>query len=372
MKVPAIRIRQAGLGADSQAIDIYITALTLSELRGHASIDTWSPGNKEGYQRPLEPRRLREVAKYVLEQQGILPTSVLVATRSTDTLKPIPVDFDEDEHGRGVGWLDFPDDSRVWLVDGQHRFSGVNDAFERQGEERLAEYSFPVSIMWEIDRYGEMTHFNIINTRQKKMSTDIVDRHLVQIMEREGLKMLQQGARGEKDYTRASTTRIVDRLNVEPGPWCDQIAIPGVAGRDKGLVRQHAFVASLEPFMKDSWVKGRTDDDKLKVLCNFWQAAAEAWPEAFADPKEHRVQTTVGIYSLHMLLPVLIQRCLDARDLSVSRMTTMLAQSGIDSEFWSRTDGHPLTLGTGMSSIRALAQHLILSLPKPGGGEVKF
>jgi hypothetical protein len=228
--------------------------------------------------------------------------------------------------------------------------------------------------MWDVDRYQEMTHFNIINTRQKKMSTDIVDRHLVQIQQREGLKMLAQGARGEKEYLRASTTKIVDRLNEDTAsPWYHQIAIPGVQGRDSGLVRQHAFVASLEPFMKDSWVKGRTEDDKAKVLANFWAAAAETWPEAFADPKEYRVQTTVGIYSLHMLLPVVLQRCLEARDLTKVRMVALLSgMAEVDSGFWSRTDGDPRTLGTGMSSIRLLAHYLIDELPPSAQNAVRL
>lgn len=372
-KIPALRIEQQGAGAEGERVVIYVTAMPLRVLREHAVVDTWNPDNEDGYQRPLESRRLREVANYVLEQQGILPMSVLVGTRPADEIVIVPTGFDETKTVSS-GQLEIPPGAKLWVIDGQHRYYGVNEAFERTGNPDLAEYPFPVSLMWNIDQYAEMLHFNIVNTRQKKMSTDIVDRHLVRIQERSGLDMLRQGARGEKEYMRASATRLVDKINESEGPWFHQIAIPGVPGRDQGLVRQHAFVTSLEPVLKDSWVRGRTDEDKVQVITNFWKAAAQVWPDAFAEPKLHRVQATVGIYSLHMALPTLIQRCLERRDLTVEAFASLLKATGIDSEFWNKEVGvgDPLTLGTGMSSIRALALYISQRLPDAVDGAVKI
>jgi hypothetical protein len=109
-------------------------------------------------------------------------------------------------------------------------------------------------------------------------------------------------------------------------------------------------------------MRGRTDDKKLKVIANFWAAAQETWPEAFASPQDYRIQATSGLYSLHRALPVIIQRCLDERDLTQESMARVLNQTGIDSQFWRKEGGDPLTLGTGMSSIRALAQYIVESL----------
>ena len=50
------------------------------------------------------------------------------------------------------------------------------------------------------------------------------------------------------------------------------------------------MVVSIEPFLKDAWVKSKTDDDKIKVLVNFWNAAKDSWPAAFDSPKDYRVQ----------------------------------------------------------------------------------
>ena len=343
-KISALRIVQRGLEGEeeggSEGLTLYIAGMTLAQMSKYAKVDMWSPDNSEGYQRPLIDRRLRELAKYIQEEEGILPTSVLVGTRTGDEPRIEPTGFGDGSENVSVGELCIPDGATLWVIDGQHRFYGVKYAYDR-GAESLKDYPFPICVMWDIERYLEMVHFNIVNTRQRKMSTDIVDRHLVQMQSVKGIQMMASGARGEKEYLRATATRIVDRLDEAPGVWQNQIAIPGVPGRDQGLVRQHAMVVSIEPFLKDPWVRGASEDDTVHVLVNFWDAAKEVWPDAFDSPKDHRVQATVGIYSLHLLLPVLIQRCLEARDLSKDKMKGLLGEMGVYSAFWHKEDGDP-------------------------------
>ena len=373
-KVYALRITQRSADEEGAPVTLYVTALSLKELRLHSQVDRWSPANVEGYQRPPVDRRLRDIAKYMKEEYGILPTSVLLGTRGDD---PVPIEFDArgDSDGTGEwGLLTVPETAKLWIVDGQHRYFGVNHAYERGGVEALDSYPFPVTIMENIDRYMEMIHFNLINTRQRKMPTDIVDRHLMQRQEREGLKMIASGKRGEKEYLQATATRIVDLLNEEPGPWHHQIAIPGVPGRDQGLMRQHALVASLEPVMKDTWVRAQRPQEEhvVKLVTNYWGALSEIWPEAFAEPQEYRIQATVGVYSMHLVLPVLIQRCLAERDLSKAKMREIVEATAIRAEFWHKEHGDPYTLGTGMASIRALAQYIIGELPTSQPTQVKM
>jgi len=314
------------------------------------------------------------MARYVLAEQGILPTSILLSTRPEEA---VPLHFESVANSDApVKWgvLTIPDGAKLWVVDGQHRYFGVDRAYEREGAAELEAYPFPVSIMDNVDRYVEMVHFNIINTRQKKMPTDIVDRHLLMRQQKEGIKMLASGKRGEKEYFQATATRIVDMLNEEQGVWYHNIQVPGVAGRDQGLVRQHAMVASLDPVMKDNWVRAQRplDEHVVKLLTNFWGALSQVWPEAFASPNDYRIQATVGIYSMHMVLPVLIQRCLAERDLSQDKMREIIQATGITSEFWHKEQGDPMTLGTGMQSIRALAQYIIEQLPASSQTKVKM
>lgn len=358
VNIPALRIKQ-------KDVTIYVSALPFGELRKYMKVDDWRPDDPDGYQRPLGNRRLSEIAKYITEGKGVLPTSVLLATRVSDE---ITITF-EASSSNGVdgspelGVISIPDDAVLWVVDGQHRLFGMARAYEK-GEIELASYPFPFTVIVGVDRYEEMTHFNIINTMQKKMPTDIVDRHLVQKAEREGIDLIAQGPKGAKEYLRAMATRIVDKLNEAPGPWHDQIAIPGVVGRDNGLVRQHAMVVSLEPALKDSFLAARDEGEVVKLLTSYWRALEKVWPEAFASPDEYRVQATVGIYSLNSVFPSVVQLCLAERDFSEEKMREIWEGTGIETGFWSKgPEGDNLTLGTGMASIRALAEYLRRELP---------
>jgi DGQHR domain-containing protein len=379
-RIPALRITQGKPDGESRLITIFVTAMTLSQLQKYTDVDAWAPDNPEGYQRPVVERRLREIARYVLEGKGVLPTSILLGTR------PLEQDdrnggaeikmegFSDNESPVDSGYLVIPEGATLWLIDGQHRYSGVKFAYERGMNPELASYAFPVSVMSDIDQYTEMEHFNIVNTMQKKMPTDIVDRHLVQMQAIKGMaSMVSSGARGEKDYIRASATKLIDQLNDSPGVWQDEIAIPGIEGRDTGLVRHHAMVVSIEPFMRDSWVRGRTDEDKVKVIINYWNAIRELWPEAIDNPKDHRLQATSGIYSLHLVLPVLIQRCIDkGMGLTTSDLKAVLGEANLAADFWHKEYGDPLTLGTGMASIRALAHTIIDAIPTSSNSGVRI
>ena len=354
-QVPAIAIRQRGVA-------LLVTALPFSVLRKHIRVDLYSPDN-EGYQRPLVDRRLAGIAKYMIEGDGTLPTSILLCVRHGDSNPPSFEAESELGNFAEAGVLQIPEDATLWMVDGQHRHFGVEHAYTRKDASELIDYPFPVTVMMEVDRYTEMRHFSTINTEQRKMPTDIVDRHMVIRADREGLGMIASGGRGEREYLRAKATRISDALNEKPGSWYHQIAIPGVQGRDKGLVRQHAIVASLTPHLKDALLSGFTEQDLTELLARYWQAMASVWSEAFADPGSYRVQATVGVYALHMVFPTLVQFCTAAGDLSENKMREVWQGTGVAAKFWHKEDGDPLTLGTGMASIRAVAQYLREQLP---------
>lgn len=363
IQVPALKIQQ-------NDVTLLVTALPLSELRKRAKVDYWQPDNPDGYQRPMVDRRLADVAKYVQENDSLLPTSILVCVRDGDLNQPTFVSHEQVDGFAEMGTLNIPEEANLWVVDGQHRSFGVARAYERDGAANLADYPFPVTVMLGVDRYTEMLHFSTINTQQRKMPTDIVDRHLVQRAEHEGhLGMVtRSGMRGERQYLRAKCTRITDSLDEMEGPWYHQISVPGVEGKDRGLIRQHAMVASLEPAIKDPVLVtlSLSEEETTELLASYWRSMAEVWPEAFTAPKEHRVQATVGVYSLNMVFPTMVQYCLAERNFSQDHMRQLWeGATQVDSQFWHKQDGSPYTLGTGMASIRALAAYLRSQLPRP-------
>lgn len=372
LELKAVRVQQ-------RDVTLILTVIPAGELLKRARVDMWEEGNPEGYQRALVDGRLRKVADYLMVEEGVLPTSVLVNVRDGDELK---FKVTDKSSGYEVGTLRLPDEQVLWVVDGQHRLYGLKRAIDAAAEEEkyeqgaeLADYPFPVTFMVGLDRYKEMRHFYLVNTRQKGVPTDYVDRHLYQMYKKAGPRLIR--VEGEAGYARARATEMVDSLRKDPeSPWHNLVIVPGGNKKSKGagLTRQHAIVASLQPVFADRYIRGLRDEKVAGVLKNYWAAIKDLMPDAFKHPQEYGILKTVGIYSLHMVLPDVIERCRDAGDFSKDKMAEVLRAVGkgmqnpkenpVDSEFWHKDRGNPMTFGTSMKGLRYLAEYIRERLPE--------
>lgn len=357
-KVNALRIEQQGRR-------MYVTALTLRQIMAHQQVDYWSETNQDGYQRPLLTRRLEDVSDFITKEDGIFPTNIVLCARAGDAGLRFQASGSSDGVSQ-VGALSIRKDTDLWIVDGQHRLFGAQRAVEAQGEgSDVAELPFAVTILDGLTRYEEMVNFHMINTRDHRVPTDIADRHLVQRLFKEG-EGFAKGRQAEKDRLRARGTAIVDILNRSGGIWTAQVKIPGIEGREKGLVKQHALVFSLEPVLKDAYL-GQLDNEPLaELLDDYWAAIAGIWPAAIREPKQHRLQGTAGIYTMHMLMPAVVQLALvTERRLSRKNLANILKHlEDTGRDFWHKERGDPLTQGGALGPLRKLSQKLQSRLPK--------
>lgn len=363
-KFRAIRIQQKS-AVKGEPTTIYLTVLPAKAVLQNMEVDAWREDNPEGYQRPLVPSRIKDVNHYITEEEGVLPTSVLIGVREADKIT-----FEPEGPADVVGqWgsLVFAEDATLWVVDGQHRLFGIKQALEG-GAASLENYPLPVSIFSGVDRFHEMRHFYLVNTRQKGVPTDMVDLHLAQMREELGVEMRELTGRRlsvqEKEYRRARAVKIARLLRESKGVWQEAIKLPGEKASPRHYQRLHAVVASLEPVMKDQYTGAIPDDDLAKLLNNYWSAMSEAWSEAFNNPAEHQILHTPGVYSLHMVFADVIARCRDEKDFSPRKMQEVILATGIDSEFWHKEKGNRMVIGTGMGSIRTLAQYMRERLPR--------
>ena len=83
MELEVTRIKQKG-------IELYLGWLRAEELIKWRRVDKWAPSHIDGYQRPLVEKRVGDVAWYLREAEGIMPTSILLSIRGD-------VKFDEEK-----------------------------------------------------------------------------------------------------------------------------------------------------------------------------------------------------------------------------------------------------------------------------------
>ena len=343
-------------------VNLYSAVVPLKDLLGRGLPDTYRHDNREGYQRPLTPSRLRQVSTYLREEEGVLLTSLLLCIRQPDHASFEAAGI---ESGGGEpGVVTIPAGVPLWLVDGQHRLSGLERALTKDKAKWLADYPLPVTIVEGIDAYEEMRYFHVINTRQKGVPTDVVDRHLLAMREAEGAALLER--EGERNYLRARATKLCDLLNSDPAsPWYGTIIMPGEKRRPHHLMRQHGMVSSLDPVVRDSFVKRLTDEEAGRLLLNYWCAARERWQSAFEEPQAYVIQKALGAGALHQIMPDILEVCRSADDFSQEKIADVFAEIGRSGGFWHSERGHYMVRQSGARYVKALAEYLRARLPRP-------
>ncbi|HEY5638973.1 MAG TPA: DGQHR domain-containing protein [Dehalococcoidia bacterium] len=349
---PAVRFRQK-----RPDVNLYVTAMPLKDLLGRFDSDTYSSDNPSGYQRPVTASRLRKISHYVREEEGTLPTSVVLCVR-----QPHRARFESADGA--IGTLTIDVGVPMWIVDGQHRLYGLKRALEKDKAKWLADYQLPVVIVDGIDAYEEMRTFHVINTRHKGVPTDVVDRHLLTMRQAEGLALIDR--EGEKNYLRGRATMLADFLNDdESSPWRGMVRMPGDPPKPEHMLKQHSLVTSLDPVLRDGFVKRVTDEEAAQLLLNYWKAARDIWSNAFDAPKEYVLQKPLGAGALHQILPDILDICRGSDDFSSKRMADALSYVGRSAGFWHLVRGHYMVRASGSRAVKTLAEYLRERLPRP-------
>jgi len=358
-KVQALRFQQK-----EGRVNLYLTVVPVSQLLQQCRVDYFREDNPRGYQRPLMKARLKQVSAFIQHEEGILPISILLCIRQPNRAEFQPETY-VDKVNDGVpqpGVLAIPQSVTLWVVDGQHRLYGLEYAFNKDSVERAKDYLLPVTIVEGIDSYEEMRHFHIINTRHRGVPTDMVDHHLLRMWELEGAAILEK--EGERSYLRARAAKLCDLLrNTPDSPWFQKVKVAGHKAVSNQLIGQHTMVASMESALKDAFIKRLSDEDVGKILLNYWYAIRELWPTAFLEPRDYKIQKTAGVYALHMTLPDVVQLCRETNNFSSHRIYEILAETGIKTEFWHASSGHPLVKESGLKYRRALGEYLRERMP---------
>jgi len=350
MKLPAFQIEQNG--------KIFWTTYMSAEQLCHerrVKADTWSPDNREGYQRGLDMIRARLFAKYISKSDNISPPAILLSVRES-------IDFEPKEGRYGI--LKIPDSSILYEVDGQHRIGGLREA--RRRNEISGQLTLPVIIICPLKlgekeatnpRFCEAKQFVVINRTQKTVRADLSDRFIARLTPTQRQELEVLGAVEALERTQAAV-QIADELNQKTGsPWKDKIKLPG---QKEGIVTQRAFTNSLEPILKDPTLKTFPYDVLVDALDEYWGAWKKLCPRTFDEPEHHVIQKTVGLSVLHELFIEAIKLLKSrGRDWTQDNFYEALDKmtKAVSDDFWHSRGLGGMT-GTSKPAVRKLAGEL--------------
>ena len=130
-------------------------------------------------QRPLDKKHLQEIADYAShDKQGMLPSSILIATKETDKL----VLKTETVSGETKHYIEFPDSdaeltyysNTIDVIDGQHRLFAFDEKYRDPDFKDSEKYELPFSIFITPTIFVRRKLFTITNEKQKAVSPNLL------------------------------------------------------------------------------------------------------------------------------------------------------------------------------------------------------
>lgn len=268
--VPALEFDQKG-------IRMYLFALEGNVLEKLFYARRRTSEDREGIQRELDPKRLKDIAKFIMTSGNVLPNSIVVNMSSE-------VVFERSKTIPNFGHLTFPYSEKPCgiLLDGQHRLFGVVHQDSKEKDMKLA-----VTGLFLTDMQSAARIFVGINDNQKPVKKDL----LIALQQQLGLLP------SAKDKAAA----ITDHLNDD-----DDSPLKGrikMFQDETKKLRKDQIIAIMSNYLtRTSDVLSRysinTASDMLKV---YLSAIADMFPEAWNDDKGHVLIRPAG---LDVILPL--------------------------------------------------------------------
>jgi DGQHR domain-containing protein len=329
-------------------------------------VDEFSASNPDGYQRSLMKTRSRRFGRYISGEENICPTSLLLYVRD-------PKLFPENSgNGNYMIQTEAPKggEALLYIADGQHRTDGFAEAIREGWLESTEDFDVPVTILfWDQDsssapdpRFEEASQFFTINQEQRRMRTDLAHQYLFRRKQHEkGLigDATPLGRMKKKEYTPYKVA-IARRLQTDPdSPFYGKISMPNT---NTGLVNEGTFTDSMAAVMDYAVTAGLNVGQTLNLLKNYWRAVFKLCPDAVARPQDSLLIKTAGIYTLHMVLPMLmVRRPHLGTQPSAEQLQHELEGVGecFTDQFWDSDTGEARSFGGGYKAFRDLADHVL-------------
>lgn len=365
LKVRAIRFEQ------NRRV-FYIAVMSAGEAIARSAVDVWdadvSP-DVAGYQRAPSTARLRDMASFIEEDDSVLPLGGLLNARSGNGAGYGEVlDFRADAGEESViqsGWLTIPaSKTPLYIVDMQHRLLGLKLAIEADGRDDLRDFPVVITIADGLPKLEEVKQFEVINTNQKKVRTDLARRLMsIQVKDPSGRIAIDRKGR----LWEARGPVVADWLNRHGKIWKNRILPPNKTKSDmpRAIVRETSFVTSLKPILQTPLFQRMSEEQVATVIDRYWEALADTFALAFSSPEDYVIQKTPGIFSLHALAPEVIEIVRTSTgELNRANMAKVIdGWIDLGPEFWARDNEGGAARYGSMKGFSRLAAELRTYLP---------
>lgn len=298
MRLPALEMRQGKRRLYQFAVD----GKKLHDIATVSRIHRDGGGEIGGYQRPEAIAHIRAIRTYLEHADALMPNALVVAFDSRARFEPLD---GRAANGARVGHFIIPVDSSTadehkpgWIVDGQQRAAAIRDA-------KVKSYPVPVVAFVTDDVSEQRAQFILVN------STKPLPKGLIH-------ELLP--ATADDDLPLALLRKRFPAMLLEALNYRSSSPLHGLIRTTTvvtGVIKDNSMLKMLENSITDGALYRFRDPDTgggdvekmLEVLCNFWGAVSDTFPEGWGQPpRRSRLMHGVGIMSLGFVMDAITDR----------------------------------------------------------------
>ena len=338
----------AFLDKDREAIG-YMSPEGMRRLLFISNFDKTDPDStaqdKHGYQRNPDDSRIPGIARFFREgfqseTPWAKPTPIIVNVRLKRT-EDIETFVRLLNQGEFEAIREIFTDAVVSVVDGQHRFLGI----ERANQDN-PEYNprVPILFVFGLDFNDEARFFDVINVTQKRLPKALIE-----------ITKADSTEAGVQSYSQRIRLIATMLARHDESVWQHNVNLTGARDPNKPVTYEGLRRSTTSMFTKETLDRLESRGiDVDEVARYYWRLVSEACPEAWNDvqgigldedgnevviPRKYRIRELVGVASLAKLGGAIINSALEHDDFQ-ERMRTMVRRlSAVD---WEKpAEGNP-------------------------------
>lgn len=318
-------------------IECYMIKMNPQELIDFTTVAIFDPKNPGdfGYQRPLNLEHANQIAQYLMNNQDpIMLSTFLCAINDNE------IDYRKNQININ---------SKLRILDGQHRIEGLKlvskyhqDKFDKIKNQ---EYAVVIAAMKQDQEVYEISTFIDINSKSKRVSTDLAIQLRSKIREKKSvIGTMNYDLQG---FIEEILNRVVKNLNKdETSVWYE--AYKDATNRN-GIISVNAFINSLRNIVK-KLIRFNNLEDRLtianidsiekeitKAIKDIWEIIFERWHGCFNHKrfnKQYNIQKGIGVNALHILFTKIME--INDLDLisSINTFESIIQTSYISEKDW--------------------------------------
>lgn len=215
----------------------YVSVMNSNDLDEMCFVSRRKEDSDKGFQRLLSEKRAKEIAYYLDNNKGVIPSAIIVSAQPIAKLE-----FDETN---GKIRIERKQNSLL-VLDGQHRLYGMKTAEKN--------YDIPVVIFSHLNTQDEIRQFIDINTTQKGVPSALI--------------LDIKGPAGTETKVEERQRDLFDKLNKDSVLAGEMLPNESKTGK----ISRTSFNSATKAIYESGPMSGKTDEQIYKAVKNYLEA----------------------------------------------------------------------------------------------------